>query len=87
MNRALFLPALIAISLLFFASSYTVLETDQVIITQFGKQIGAPVTKAGLHWKIPFIQKINRIEKRVLEWDGPSSNMTTEDKLFHPPRR
>lgn len=82
MNRALFLPALIAISLLFFASSYTVLETDQVIITQFGKQIGAPVTKAGLHWKIPFIQKINRIEKRVLEWDGPSSNMTTEDKLY-----
>jgi hypothetical protein len=56
--------------------------TEQIIITQFGEQIGAPVTKAGLHWKVPFIQKVNRIEKRILEWDGPSADMPTEDKLY-----
>jgi len=82
MNRALLLPLLIAAAMLLFASTYTVPETEQVIITQFGQQIGAPVTKAGLHWQIPFIQKVNRIEKRILEWDGPAAEMSTEDKLF-----
>lgn len=82
MNRALFLPLLLAAALLLFASAYTVPMTEQVIITQFGEQIGAPVTKAGLHWKVPFIQKVNRIEKRILEWDGPSADMPTEDKLY-----
>ena len=57
-------------------------ETEQVIITQFGRQVGAPVTEAGLHWKTPFIQTVNRIEKRILEWDGPTADMPTEDKLY-----
>ena len=82
MKRALLLPLLIAATMLLFAASYTVPMTEQVIITQFGKQIGAPVTEAGLHWKTPFIQTVNRIEKRILEWDGPSADMTTEDKLY-----
>ncbi|MCE9609930.1 MAG: protease modulator HflC [Chthoniobacter sp.] len=82
MKRALFLPLVIVAALLLFNSAYTVLETEQVIITQFGQQIGTPVTAAGLHWKVPFIQTVNRIEKRILEWDGPTANMTTEDKLY-----
>ena len=63
-------------------SAYTVRETDVVILTQFGRQIGTPVTEAGLHWKLPFIQSVNRIEKRLLEWDGPVSEMPTEDKTY-----
>ncbi len=82
MKRALFLPFLIAAALLLFASTYTVRMTEQVIITEFGRQVGAPVTEAGLHWKTPFIQTVNRIEKRILEWDGPTAEMTTEDKLY-----
>ena len=61
---------------------YTVQETEQVIITQFGRPIGDPITKAGLNIRIPFIQKVNRIEKRILEWDGRSNNMPTRDKLY-----
>ena len=82
MKRALLLPVLFTVALLLFSSAYTVLETEQVIITQFGRQIGAPVTAAGLHWKTPFIQTVNRIEKRILQWDGPSADMPTEDKLY-----
>jgi len=63
-------------------SAYTVRETEVVILTQFGRQIGAPVTDSGLHWKLPFIQSVNRIEKRLLEWDGPVSEMPTEDKTY-----
>jgi modulator of FtsH protease HflC len=61
---------------------YTVSEVEQVIITQFGKPVGDPVTTAGLKVKIPFIQNVNTIDKRVLEWDGNPSDMPTKDKLY-----
>ena len=51
---------------------YTVMETEQVILTQFGKPIGDPITEPGLHFKMPFVQKVNRVDKRILEWDGES---------------
>ncbi len=63
-------------------SIYTVSEVEQVIITQFGKPVGAPVTSAGLKFKVPFIQDVNPIDKRVLEWDGSPSDMPTKDKLY-----
>ncbi|MBV1930937.1 MAG: protease modulator HflC, partial [Porticoccaceae bacterium] len=61
---------------------YTVDEVEQVIITQFGKPVGEPVTTAGLKFKIPFVQEVNPIDKRVLEWDGAPSDMPTKDKLY-----
>ena len=61
---------------------YTVSEVEQVIITQFGKPVGDPVTSAGLKIKVPFIQDVNPIDKRVLEWDGSPSDMPTKDKLY-----
>jgi len=64
------------------SSIYTVSEVEQMIITQFGKPVGAPVTTAGLKLKIPFIQEVNPIDKRILEWDGSPSDMPTKDKLY-----
>ena len=64
------------------SSLYTVSEVQQVIITQFGKPVGEPVTDAGLKVKMPFIQEVNPIDKRVLEWDGVPSDMPTKDKLY-----
>ncbi|MGB5438617.1 MAG: SPFH domain-containing protein, partial [Gammaproteobacteria bacterium] len=64
------------------SSVYTVNEVEQMIITQFGKPVGAPVTTAGLKVKVPFIQELNPIDKRVLEWDGNPSDMPTKDKLY-----
>jgi membrane protease subunit HflC len=64
------------------SSVYTVSEVEQMIITQFGKPVGKPVTSAGLKFKIPFIQEVNPIDKRVLEWDGNPSDMPTKDKLY-----
>lgn len=64
------------------SSIYTVNEVEQVIITQFGKPVGDPVTEAGLKVKLPFVQEVNAIDKRVLEWDGNPSDMPTKDKLY-----
>ena len=63
-------------------SIYTVDEVEQAIITQFGKPVGEPVVEAGLKFKVPFIQEVNPIDKRVLEWDGAPSDMPTKDKLY-----
>jgi len=63
-------------------SIYTVSEVEQAIITQFGEPVGAPVTAAGLKVKLPFIQDVNLIDKRVLEWNGNPSDMPTKDKLY-----
>ena len=75
MNR-IRLVAILAVlgvgSYLLMSSIYTVSEVEQVIITQFGKPVGEPVTTAGLKFKVPFIQDVNLIDKRVLEWDGRS---------------
>ena len=49
------------------SSVYTVNEVEQMIITQFGKPVGEPVTTAGLKFKVPFVQEVNPIDKRVLE--------------------
>ena len=65
-----------------FGSIYTVSEVEQMIITQFGKPVGAPITSAGLKVKVPFVQEVNPIDKRVLEWDGSPSDMPTKDKLY-----
>jgi membrane protease subunit HflC len=83
MNKLVAIVAVLGIgTYLAMSSLYTVSEVEQMIITQFGKPVGAPVTSAGLKVKIPFIQEVNPIDKRVLEWDGSPSDMPTKDKLY-----
>jgi len=65
-----------------FTSMYVVTEKDQAFITRFGKIQGAPTTKPGLFFRVPFIDKLWRFEKRILEWDGHPSEVTTKDKRF-----
>jgi len=83
MNRQLaILAALGIVAYVLMSSVYTVSEVEQMIITQFGKPVGTPVTSAGLKVKLPFIQEVNPIDRRVLEWDGNPSDMPTKDKLY-----
>lgn len=64
------------------SSAYIVRETEQVIITQFGKPVGDPITVPGIHFKIPVIQKANFFDSRFLEWDGDPNQIPTKDKRF-----
>src|SRR5258706_3799731 len=85
MNRITQVAILVVLSVgtyVLMSSIYTVSEVEQAIITQFGEPVGAPVTAAGLKVKVPFIQDVNLIDKRVLEWDGNPSDMPTKDKLY-----
>ena len=73
----------IAVALLLFNSFVFVLtEHQQAIITQFGRPIGKPVTQAGLNFKLPVIQEVRYVDKRILNWDGDPNQITTKDKKF-----
>lgn len=67
---------------LMYISTYTVNQAEQVILTQFGSPVGDPVTTPGLHYKLPYIQQVNRFDKRYLAWDGPLVEMTTKDRTY-----
>jgi membrane protease subunit HflC len=84
-SRLRSLTAVVVLVVLFFLVNlcfYTVTEQEQIILTQFGKTVGEPKRDAGMHLKLPFIQTVNRIDKRILEWDGRASEMPTRDKLY-----
>ena len=61
---------------------YVVTETEQVVITMFGKPVGDAVTTPGLKVKLPFFHRANYFEKRFLEWDGDRNQIPTKDKRF-----
>jgi len=73
---------IIIILFVFLSSVYVVDETEQIIITQFGKAIGEPTTEPGIGFKIPVIQKINRFPKNLLAWDGDPDQVNTLDKTY-----
>jgi membrane protease subunit HflC len=81
-SQGLGLVIVVAAAFLVLGATYTVSETEQIIITQFGETVGDPVSEAGLHFKIPLIQEVTRIEKRILEWDGRPNEMPTKDKTY-----
>jgi membrane protease subunit HflC len=78
----LIIVLLIAIIIVITQSAFIVKETEQVVITQFGKPVGDAILKPGLKFKTPFIQKTNYFEKRFLEWDGDPNQVPTKDKKF-----
>ncbi len=71
-----------AAAFLVYNAAYTVDETQQVIITQFGRIVGTPKMDPGLRFKVPFIQRANYFAKNLLDWDGDPGQIPTLDKTF-----
>lgn len=84
MNKPTMIIAILAVLglVIFNGAFFVVDETQQVILLQFGKPVGEPITEAGLHFKIPFIQDVKVFDKRVLEWDGDENQIPTSDKKY-----
>ncbi|MDD2390272.1 MAG: protease modulator HflC [Desulfobacterales bacterium] len=80
--KNLFLIIIIAVISLVFSSAYIIDETEQVVVTQFGKVVGSPKAEPGLYFKIPFIQNANYFPKNLLEWDGDPGQIPTLDKTY-----
>ena len=69
-------------AIIFSLCSYTVDMTEQVIVTRFGKPVGDTIDTAGLKFKAPFIDVVNRFDKRIMAWDGLANEMPTKDKTY-----
>ena len=82
MKFKLLIIPLVIVLIALFSAAYVVDETEQVIITQFGKAIGTPKVKPGLYFKLPIIQQANYFPKNLLEWDGDPGQVPTLDKTF-----
>ncbi len=82
MTRSLVIVLVIVLLLVLLGSVYTLPEWQQAIVVQLGSPVGAPVTAAGLHFKMPLIQKVYFFDRRVLEWDGDPEVIPTKDSKF-----
>jgi membrane protease subunit HflC len=82
MKKGLIYAAIVIIILFLLGAVYVVDETEQVVVTQFGKAIGKPKVNPGLKFKIPIIQQANYFPKNLLEWDGDPGQIPTLDKTF-----
>ena len=81
-SKGIIVVLLLIAVVLVYNSAYTINETEQVVITQFGRIIGEPIKDPGLKFKIPFIQKANYFAKNLLDWDGDPGQIPTLDKTF-----
>ena len=72
----------VVIGILLYSGLYTLEEGRQAIVIQFGRPVGEPVTEAGLHMKLPFVQEVRRFEKRLLVWDGDPNQVPTKGREF-----
>lgn len=82
LRRILSVIALLTIAFLVIDSVFILKETEQAIVTQFGKPIGQPRTQPGINVKAPIVQKVQYFDKRYLEWDGDPNQVPTRDKKF-----
>ena len=83
MKSKLVILVVAVVAILFvFTAAYVVDETEQVVVTQFGKVVGKPKTEPGLYFKIPFIQNATYFPKNLLEWDGDPGQIPTLDKTY-----
>lgn len=80
--KGVWIILLIAAAVMVYDSAFTVSETEQVVITQFGRIVGEPILDPGLKFKLPFIQKAHIFNKNILEWDGEPGQIPTLDKTF-----
>ncbi len=81
-NKYIILIVAVVVILIGFASAYIVDETEQVVVTQFGKVVGKTKVDSGLYFKIPFIQNTTYFPKNLLEWDGDPGQIPTLDKTY-----
>lgn len=81
-SKGILIAIVVVVAILIYNAAYIVNETEQVVITQFGRIIGGPKTDPGLKFKIPFIQTANYFAKNLLDWDGDPGQIPTLDKTF-----
>ena len=82
MKQTIILIIVLAVLIIGYGSIYIINETEQAVVTQFGKPVGGAITDAGIHFKTPIIQTVIKFDKRILEWDGSANEIPTLDNKY-----
>lgn len=80
--KGIIVAAVAVVGLVLFTAAYVVDETEQVVVTQFGKVVGRPKTEPGLYFKLPVIQQATYFPKNLQHWDGDPGQIPTLDKTY-----
>jgi len=80
--KGIIIAAIVVVGLFLFTAAYVVDETEQVVVTQFGRVVGEPKTEPGLYFKLPVIQQATYFPKNLLQWDGDPGQIPTLDKTY-----
>ncbi len=80
--KGILIIIILAAAVFIYNGAYSIDETEQVIVTQFGRIIGEPKVDPGLKFKIPCIQQANYFAKNLLDWDGDPGQIPTLDKTY-----
>lgn len=64
------------------SAAFVIDETEQAFVTRFGRPVGKAIQSPGLYWKVPFVDRVHRFERRWLEWDGDANQLPTKDKKY-----
>jgi membrane protease subunit HflC len=70
---------LVVLGVIGYGSAFTVHETQQALVLQFGNPVKT-VRDSGLNFKIPFVQNVEFMEKRILDFDAPPVEAVAADK-------
>jgi len=82
-NKAPILLVIVAlVAMAVYSSAFIVDETEQVVITRFGRIVREPITTPGLNFKFPVVDTINKFPKNLQTWDGDPGQIPTLEKTY-----
>jgi modulator of FtsH protease HflC len=73
--------ALVVVALIVaYGTLFTVYQTRQALVVRLGQPVGAPITEPGLHYKLPLIDSVINIDKRILDLENPAQEVIASDQ-------
>ena len=75
------IAALLIVALIIaYGALFTVYQTRQALVVRLGQPVGNPITEAGLHYKLPLIDSVILIDKRILDLENPAQEVIASDQ-------
>ncbi len=65
---------------LLYSATFFVEQSQNAVVVRFGRLIETVVDDPGLHWRVPFIDNVAYVDRRIINIDAPSTTVTTEDQ-------
>ena len=63
-----------------YSTLFQVHQARQALVLRFGEPVRQPITEPGLHWKVPFIDQVVYIDKRILDIESPAQEVIASDQ-------